>query len=69
MVKFNYLEDEEENVSIDIEKPERAFYTSFIQQIQKNNIKIWKTLTGEGEKAIHYDPETVKQLKALGYVQ
>ena len=69
MVKFNYLEDEAENVSMNIEESERAFYTSFIQQIQNNNTKIWKTLTGGGEKAINYDPETVKQLKALGYVQ
>jgi len=38
-------------------------------KLKQYNLQIWRAVAGAHEKPIRYDPDTVEQLKALGYMQ
>lgn len=68
---FNYLKDREEehylnSYFIDIFLKYR--FKHFIRIFQKNNMEIWRALTDRSEETIIYDPEELKELRALGYL-
>ena len=69
---FNYWEDKEEKHFLNSFFFDLYFkykIKKFIQELQENNIRMWKTLTQEEKPTIKYDPETLQRLNALGYIQ
>jgi arylsulfatase A-like enzyme len=66
---FNYLHDSEELEAKMIPEDLKRFYKVFLKKIQKNNLAVWQALTKGETTTINYDPKTLRQLRALGYVE
>ena len=69
MQQFNYLEDKDEINGIIVQGNLKAIYKTFIRDLQKNNFAIWKAIAKKSATRIKYDPEIIKKLKTLGYIQ
>jgi arylsulfatase len=41
----------------------------FLKNFKRENLLVWKTISGELEHTIRYDPKTLEQLRSLGYVK
>jgi len=67
--RFNYQTDKEEINGITVSNKLRKIYKSFIRDLQGNNFAIWQAMTKKTSTKIKYDPETIKHLKSLGYIE
>lgn len=69
---FDYLKDKEEKYYLDSFLADMFFnykVKRFVQELQENNVVIWKALTEDTKRIIKYDPEVVERLRGLGYLQ
>ncbi|MFC2155565.1 sulfatase, partial [Acidobacteriota bacterium] len=67
--RFNYLTDKEEIKGITVSHKLREIYKSFIRDLQGKNCAIWQAMTKKTSAKVKYDPETIKHLKSLGYIE
>jgi len=69
---FDYVNDPQEEHSLKYDLAD-IFYLqkmkNMVQECQANNSKVHETLTQGKRQEIQYDPEAIKCLKGLGYVQ
>ncbi len=68
MVRFDYGADQCELIRHPVPGRKKRFLTDFIREIQSLNQKAHRQLHRETSSTVNRDPETVKQLKELGYM-
>lgn len=68
MLRFNYWNDKEEIKGITVPDHEKRIYKTLIRELHKSNFAIWEAITKKTSTRIKYDPQTIKRLKSLGYI-
>ncbi len=69
---FDYHSDKEESHALEEFQNDSAFkedWSEFLRELQQINLETWRMMAGAEEKTISYDPETLRKLKILGYMQ
>ena len=69
LLRFNYVNDKNELNGEKVPGNLKVLYKTFIRDLKNTYFTIWQGITKKSAARIKYDPNTIKRLKSLGYIQ